>query len=138
MAEIIGSLTVTLEAPGASASIASVVAALEAGDGLAERLCERGFRSLILCEDFGGLFRCETVISPAAGAGELHGFRVMPHKRYLEFVSAIVADGNAHVSDNSHGWPILSLGGGTSSVADAGGETTVPGKGDISISEAIA
>lgn len=138
MARIMGPLTVTVGAPGASISVASVAGVLEGRPGLAERLCERGFRSLILCEDLGGLFRCESVGDPAAGAGELHGLRVVPDKRYLELVSAIVADGDAYVSGTSHGWPILSLGGGTSSVADAGGETTAPGKGDISISEASA
>jgi len=135
MACSIGKLAITVDSEGAQRSIASLTAALVADPGLAETLCQRGFRGLVFGEDLGGLFRCEAIDAAASGAGVLHGLRILPDERYLELVSAIVLDGKAHVAADCHGWPILSLVGCTSSVAKAGSAASGPGEAVSSISE---
>jgi len=126
----IGPLILTVDSAAATASITALARVLGAVDGLAESLAAAGFGGLILCNDFAGLFRCESVDGAAAGAGVLHGMRIVPDERYLELVAAIVAQGNAYISGDAHGWPILSVVASyPSTVAEAGAETIGPGGG---------
>ncbi|WP_347271005.1 hypothetical protein [Rhizorhabdus histidinilytica] len=133
----------TLDA--AEASFRSVFDALEAADGIRDSLLGAfpdmfeadGPDCLNLIAKVVDLLRLEHVFVSAGGADGRYWFVATPGDRYAELVAAIADKRDLQIG-KSHGWPILSLGGGTSSVADAGGETTAPGKGDISVSEEIA
>lgn len=103
----IGSLAVTLG--GVDAMIASTTSlAAHLSPDLAECLPKSDFGRLILGDDVSGLARVESIEGAAPRAGVLHGLRVLPEKGYLELVAAVVADGDAYVSSEVHGWPILS------------------------------
>ena len=117
------SLSVCTE--GATASIASLAAALEASSGLLDRLVDAGFGPLVFGDDVSGLFRCEAIDLSASRTGELHGLRVMPDERYIEFVAAIADNGGPDVARFSHGWPILSSVSGSTTIPEAGGAASL-------------
>lgn len=127
----IGALVLNVDTRGAAASFSSLAAAIEAVDGVTDKLCGAGFSSFVLGHDLSGLLRCEAVDSVAARAGELHGLRIVPDERYVELVAALTRDGNPYTSGFLHGWPILSVVGRTPTVAEAGGEAIAPGGGQI-------
>lgn len=131
MAKVTGSLRLSVSTTGLRESVDSVVAAIEASPELLERLLESLLGSIVLGDDLSGLVRCEAIKGAAPRAGVLHGMGVLPDQRYLELVSAVVAQGDAHISSFSHGWPILSVVGRTPTVAEAGGEAIAPGGGQI-------
>lgn len=66
---------------------------------------------------------------PTPGAGELV-MLVQPSERYGEMMAAIARDLKLEIVD-VHGWPVLSVGVGTSTVSEAAGES-IPGGGAAS------
>ena len=66
------------------------------------------------------LFFGEAVCGPANGAYELI---FNPSDRYLELVSAVASDADVACNFDVHGWPILSVGGTSPTVTEAGGES---------------
>lgn len=94
----------------ASASFGSVADVLGASNGALEGVAEGFADGLMLGDDIGDLVRIEPIGGPAVRASELKGFEILPGDRYLELVTALTGDGNAHVAGVRHGWPILSVG----------------------------
>lgn len=78
--------------------------------------------------DISDLLCVEMVDGPALGTDKI-GVRCEPDSRYLELVSAVASDGDGNLRlDFSHGWPILSVGGRTPTVAEAAGASSPGGE----------
>ncbi|MEO7469802.1 MAG: hypothetical protein ABIV36_22565 [Sphingobium limneticum] len=125
--------TLTFAANGAehaTASMASLVATLEALPEVAELLLQGSFRSLVLGDNVSDLIVIKPVDAPTSGAGVLECVQILPSDRYLEFVAAIVSDRENEISSEiRHGWPILSVGVvAVPTVADAGGVASLSGE----------
>jgi hypothetical protein len=90
----------------------------DAGDGLIHLAVE--------ASDF---FRVQSAGVSTSGANHVLSFAAFPSERYLELFAAIAGQIDGSATSFSHGWPILSVVGGTSTVAEAGGVTTAPGGG---------
>lgn len=103
------------------ASVESIAACISAQ--LAQRLCDAGFRGIVLGDDTSDLILVEPVGRAAVGAFVLEPLKVSPSDRYLEFVAAIAAHGDAEISRYEHGWPILSSVGRSTTMAEGAAES---------------
>lgn len=112
------SLTLGVDKNAAMRSIDSIASLVESSPDLPQRLADRGFASLVCGEDMSGLFRGEAVADPEMADAELLVIRIVPEQRFLQLAAAIVAEGDALISEEVDGWPILSP---ASSCAEAPG-----------------
>ena len=134
----IGPISITLpDTAPMQASFASVFEHLAASRGAAEEVARRfpaafvhcGGDTFELADDAGDLLFAQMVDGPAFRAGKIDALKFDPSDRYLEAVAAIAAlDGQVNVAFD-HGWPILSVGDGSTTVTEAGGAASIPGGG---------
>lgn len=136
----IGTITLTLRLDPASRDAAeqSVGSLAEVfAQGLPEHvanLCPRLFEragegGVVLRDDFADLLVREVVIDPATGAGETQILKILPPDWYGEFMAAIAAHGDLYGFGWVHGWPVLSLGCDSASMAEADGANNPVGGG---------
>jgi len=131
----IGALTINLSigAEPARRSLLSALEVLRASDALRDRIvpdfgdlfgaeCNGSLTDLSV--DAGNLLRAETVFRAADGALELV---LNPSDRYLDLMAAIARDGDLSCDLDFHGWPILSVAVGPTTVSEAGGESIPAG-----------
>lgn len=136
----IGTITLTLRLDPASRAAAeqSVGSLAEVfAQGLPEhvaRLCPRLFErggngGVVLRDDFADLLVRELILDPATGAGEAQILKILPPDWYGEFMAAIAAHGDLYGFGWVHGWPVLSLGCDSASMAEADGANNPVGGG---------
>ncbi len=122
------SLTISVDASDAALSLRSILDNFAAIGDCLELGIDLLDGTIIGGGETGDLFRCEAVNLPATGAGELHRLQILPGDGYLEFVAALASRVNGNIVF-SHGWPILSVGVASSTVAKAGRVASLPGGG---------
>lgn len=82
-----------------------------------------------LADDFSAVLFGHGICGAAAGAG--HGLLSMqPSELFGEFMAALALQGDFELID-VHGWPVLSLVGGSANLAEAGGVSNLSGGGVI-------
>ena len=116
-------------------SVSAAFAAIDGSLAILGRLADR-FPALLhrsagegveLAADFVDLVTGKEPHLATVGAGKFVA-RVEPSELYREFVAAIADERNVEIAD-SHGWPILSVGGDTPTVAGTGGRASASGEG---------